>query len=80
MNGTPKLRLTFHGRIIDHLGIQMYQSPVAAVAELISNAWDADAEKVEIFLPDNLGEGSQLIVLSLSVTPDFRPEPMTRIQ
>jgi hypothetical protein len=38
-----KLRLSFHGRIIDSLGIQMYQSPVAAVAELIANAWDADA-------------------------------------
>ena len=30
-----KLYLRFHGRIIDSLGIQMYQSPVAAVAELI---------------------------------------------
>ena len=38
-----KLFLRFHGRIIDSLGIQMYQSPVAAVAELIANAWDADA-------------------------------------
>jgi hypothetical protein len=27
-----KLHLTFHGRIIDSLGIQMYQSPVAAAA------------------------------------------------
>lgn len=56
------LYLTFHGRIIDHLGIQMYQSPVAAVAELISNAWDADAEKVEITLPDTMDDSSSLIV------------------
>jgi hypothetical protein len=28
-----KLHLTFHGRIIDSLGIQMHQSPVAAVAD-----------------------------------------------
>lgn len=63
MSETQKtLRLTYHGRIIDHLGIQMYQSPVAAVAELVSNAWDADAEKVEIFLPDNLTEDAKLII------------------
>jgi len=42
------LTLGFHGKIIDHLGIQMYQSPTAAIAEIISNAWDADAENVEI--------------------------------
>jgi hypothetical protein len=46
-----KLHLTFHGRIIDSLGIQMYQSPVAAVAELIANAWDADARQVAVTLP-----------------------------
>ena len=26
------LRLNYTGRIIDHLGLQMYQNPVAAVA------------------------------------------------
>ena len=56
------LRLTFHGRIIDHLGIQMYQSPVAAVAELVANAWDADAETVEIQLPLNLDDDAELII------------------
>jgi hypothetical protein len=30
--------LNFHERIIGSLGIQMYQSPVAAIAELIANA------------------------------------------
>ncbi|HEJ7011167.1 TPA: ATP-binding protein [Serratia marcescens] len=45
------LYLNFHGRIIDHLGIQMYQSPTAAIAEMVSNAWDADAKEVSIALP-----------------------------
>ncbi|MFD3230655.1 ATP-binding protein [Rahnella aceris] len=45
------LYLNFHGRIIDHLGIQMYQSPTAAIAEMVSNSWDADATKVDIILP-----------------------------
>ena len=31
------LRFNYSGRIIDHLGLQMYQSPVAA--ELVATAW-----------------------------------------
>lgn len=54
----PELVLHFHGRIIDSLGIQMYQSPVAAIAELIANAWDADAELVEITLPTDIGSSA----------------------
>src|SRR6266851_8424 len=57
-----KLTLGFHGRIIDSLGIQMYQSPVAAVAELIANAWDADASKVSVTLPAGMGEGAEIVV------------------
>src|SRR3989339_1886521 len=50
----PKKEL-FHeiqGRVIDHLGIAMYQNAVNAVAELIANSWDADAPQVEILIPD----------------------------
>lgn len=44
--------LTFAGNIVKHLGVQMYSGrPVPAIAELISNAWDADATKVEVELP-----------------------------
>ncbi len=56
------LKLTVHGRIIDHLGIQMYQSPVAAVAELVANAWDADAENVRISLPKELDDAAEFVV------------------
>jgi hypothetical protein len=61
---TPEARLQirFHGRVIEHLGIDMYQSPVAAIAELVSNAWDADATRVEILLPDSLESGAQLVI------------------
>ena len=57
-----KLYLRFHGRIIDSLGIQMYQSPVAAVAELIANAWDADGALVQVELPANLNEEAVIVV------------------
>ncbi len=61
-DATDKLHLYFHGRIIDSLGIQMYQSPVAAVAELIANAWDADATEVDVELPDSLSGDSRITV------------------
>src|SRR6185437_5217268 len=51
MTDNKKLEIQFHGRILDHLGIQMYQSPVAALAELVANAWDADTATVDITLP-----------------------------
>ena len=56
------LRLNYSGRIIDHLGLQMYQSPVAAVAELVANAWDADADNVKITLPSKLTKAAELTV------------------
>ena len=64
MTGSPekRLHLSFHGRIIDSLGIQMYQSPVAAVAELIANAWDADATRVDVILPDDNSPSAELVV------------------
>jgi Histidine kinase-, DNA gyrase B-, and HSP90-like ATPase len=47
-----ELKLTFAGNIVKHLGVQMYAGrPVPAIAELISNAWDADATKVDVYLP-----------------------------
>lgn len=48
MATNTQLHLGFHGRIIEHIGIQMYQSPTAALAEIVSNAWDADATEVDI--------------------------------
>jgi hypothetical protein len=58
----PVLYLRFHGRIIDSLGIQMYQRPVAAIAELISNSWDADATRVEVTLPKHMGAGAVIVI------------------
>jgi hypothetical protein len=58
----PNLELRFHGRVLDHLGIQMYHSPVAAIAELISNAWDADARAVSVDLPMSVSAGSTFVI------------------
>lgn len=45
------LYLLFLGSLIEELGAKMYPSVTASVAELISNAWDADAENVWITMP-----------------------------
>jgi hypothetical protein len=55
-----KLFIQFHGRVIEHLGIDMYQSPVATIAELISNAWDADANEVRVSLPEHVKDGAEI--------------------
>jgi hypothetical protein len=53
-HGPEELVLTFAGNIVKHLGVQMYAGrPVPAIAELISNAWDADATEVDVRLPLN---------------------------
>lgn len=66
-----KLKLSFHGQILDHLGIQMYQSPVAAVAELISNSWDADAEVVSVVLPSLVGKAAVIVLADNGVGMTF---------
>ena len=58
-----QLFLEFHGRVIEHLGIQMYQSPVNAIAELVANAWDADATEVEIRLPETVTDADATFVI-----------------
>lgn len=46
-----RLRLRFGGSLVEQLGAQLYPSATATVAELISNAWDADAQNVWITIP-----------------------------
>ena len=45
-----ELKLIIQPKVIDHLGIKMYQKPVDVIAEFIANSWDADSEIVEITL------------------------------
>ena len=45
------LKLKFVGALVEQLGAQMYPSATSTVAELISNAWDADARHVWVSMP-----------------------------
>lgn len=44
-------KMTVAGQLFKHLGLQMYSGAVPAIAELISNAYDAMAENVWVTLP-----------------------------
>ncbi|MEP2772371.1 MAG: ATP-binding protein [Fulvivirga sp.] len=48
-----ELLMRFDPRTIEHLGIQMYSTLPPVIAELISNAYDADANMVAIHLFDD---------------------------
>lgn len=55
--------MKFAGRFIELLGQQMYGGPVPAVAELIANAWDADAPRVEVEVPEDPNAvGAEIVV------------------
>lgn len=59
---TRELRLPFRGRILEQLGTRLHQSPAASLAEIVANAWDADAAAVDIKIPDALGKDSAIVV------------------
>jgi Histidine kinase-, DNA gyrase B-, and HSP90-like ATPase len=59
------LKLRFGGSLVEQLGAQLYPSATATIAELISNAWDADARNVWIDIPldDNWEPGTRITVV-----------------
>lgn len=57
-------RLDFSNRVIEHLGIKLYQNkPTNVIAEFLSNCWDADATKVSINLKASDGTSTPEIVV-----------------
>ena len=51
MTDRAPLKLRFLGALIEQLGAQLYPGTTATIAELISNAWDADAKNVWVDIP-----------------------------
>jgi hypothetical protein len=45
---TDKYEMTVDLNVLDHLGINLYSNIAAVLTEAVANAWDADAEKVQI--------------------------------
>ncbi len=40
--------MTISLNVLNHLGIGLYSNVPAVLSEVVANAWDADAEKVDI--------------------------------
>jgi hypothetical protein len=49
---TRDFEMTVQGRLLSHLGVQLYQTRPAAIAELVANAWDACAKTCLITVPE----------------------------
>lgn len=45
---TDTYKMTVDLNVLDHLGINLYSNIAAVLTEAVANAWDADAENVEI--------------------------------
>lgn len=62
---SSKLVMKFDPKTIEHLGVRMYSTLPPALAELISNAYDADAEHVKVNLAESFSGP-----ISITVTDD----------
>jgi len=62
MNEEAKLEMKVDMNVIQHLGISMYATLLPVIAELVSNAWDADATEVWIELYDSDPENKKIVV------------------
>lgn len=51
MINLPVFKMPFEPRTVEHLGLNLYNTLPPVIAELVSNAWDADAHLVEIQIP-----------------------------
>ncbi|MCP4492002.1 MAG: TIGR02391 family protein [Gammaproteobacteria bacterium] len=63
MNNIAPFEMTFDPRTIEHLGVKMYSTLPPALAELISNSYDADASKVTLIFHEqnSVPESIQII-------------------
>jgi hypothetical protein len=62
MNNIPG-QFIFSPRILDHLGISAYNSVRKCLAELVANAYDADAREVTIKLPDIIDDNAIITII-----------------
>lgn len=65
-----QLKMSFDPQTIEHLGVKMYSQIPNAIAELIANAYDADAKSVRVKLYDT-GSEKRIEVLDDGIGMDF---------
>ena len=57
---SEEFTLNYHAATIQHLGIGLYKQLPQAIAELITNSWDADSHNVQI----NINYKEKIIIVS----------------
>ena len=67
---SQKLRMSFDPHTIEHLGVKMYSVLPNAIAELIANAYDAEAQNVHISLQDS-GETKRISIIDDGIGMTF---------
>lgn len=53
MQPEAKYEMTVDLNVLNHLGLSLYSNATAVLAEAVANAWDADAETVEVGISDD---------------------------
>jgi hypothetical protein len=71
MSDERKLTMLFYPKTIEHLGIKMYSTFPTALAELIANAYDAEATEVKISIYDR-GDDKRIIVKDNGIGMSFQ--------
>ena len=61
-NKIGNISVKINYRIIELFSAGLYSSPNKAFEELVSNAYDANASKVSIYLPEQIKQNSMMIV------------------
>jgi hypothetical protein len=59
----PTFTMSFQPRTIEHLGLRLYSTLPPVISELVSNAYDSEAPKVEVILPTaEITDKSEVII------------------
>ncbi|MDE0085395.1 MAG: ATP-binding protein, partial [Candidatus Poribacteria bacterium] len=58
---SEELTLDIDLNVLNHLGLNLYSNVPAVLAELIANAWDADASRVDVSVKEQ-DEGKRIII------------------
>jgi hypothetical protein len=59
----PKLEMKIDIRVLEHLGLKMYTSLPAVIAEYVANSWDAGANSVNIAIPEGPVDNNYAITI-----------------
>ena len=74
-----RFTMDFEPTTIEHLGLKLYNFLPPVIGELISNAWDGDAEKVEVTLPKGkIIESSEVVVRDCGVHAGMDAESLQK--